>query len=90
MLSVIELGTLLLLLLLLFLPNHPPGPYSFDFHSSLEDLVLLGGLRAAAICGTYAYGSSRYRLRCECWHGSWLHQQAHVPMHAIGAAPSGA
>jgi len=63
MLSVIEVGTLLLLLLLLFLPHHPPGPYTFEFDRSLEDLVLLGGLRAAVICGTYAYGRSRFRFR---------------------------
>lgn len=64
MLSAIEVVTLLLLLLLLVVPTQPPGPYTFNFHASLEDLVLLGGLRAAAICGTYAYGSSSFHFRC--------------------------
>jgi hypothetical protein len=77
MLSVIEVGALLLLLLLLVLPYRPPGPYSFDFRSSLEDVVLLGGLRAAALAGTYAYGSSSLHLRCGACGGaqaslSWL------------------
>lgn len=62
MLPAIELATLLVILLLLVLPYQLPGPYVYDYHSSLEDVVVLCGLRAAAICGTYAYGTSRYNL----------------------------
>lgn len=60
MLSAIEVVGLLVMLLLLV--HHPPGPYEFHFNSSLEDVVLLGGLRAAALSGTYAWGSSSNRL----------------------------
>ncbi len=59
MLSVIEVVSLLLLYVLLILPYRPPGPYSFDFHSSQEDVVLLGGLRAATLAATYTWGSTR-------------------------------
>lgn len=59
MLSVIEVASLLLILLLL--TRRTPGPYQFE--SSLEDVVVLGGLRAVALSATYAWGSRRNRLR---------------------------
>jgi hypothetical protein len=64
MLCLIEVGTLVLLLLLVVVPRRPPGPYSFDFHVSLEDVALLGCLRASALASTYACGSSNMNLRC--------------------------
>jgi hypothetical protein len=63
MLSVIEVLSLLLLYGLLILPYCPPGPYSFAFKASTEDVVLLGGIRAAALAATYAWGSTRQHLR---------------------------
>jgi hypothetical protein len=84
MLPAIELATLLLLLLLLLLPRQPPRPfpYDFNFHSSLEDLVALCGLRAAAIAGTYAYGVTRYNLTCaRSGCARWL-----APLLAAGPA----
>lgn len=61
-LCLIEVATLMLLLLLL-VPHRPPGPYSFDYTVSLEDVVLLGALRALALASTYACGSSSLNLR---------------------------
>jgi hypothetical protein len=66
MLSVIEVLSLLLLYGLLVLPYRPPGPYAFDFQASTEDVVLLGGIRAATLAVTYAWGSTRQHLRCVC------------------------
>jgi hypothetical protein len=72
MLSVIEVLSLLLLYGLLILPYRPPGPYAFDFKASTEDVVLLGGIRAATLAATYAWGSTRQHLRWGvAWCGVW-------------------
>eukprot|EP00878_Enallax_costatus_P029530 GHUV01032028.1.p1 GENE.GHUV01032028.1~~GHUV01032028.1.p1 ORF type:complete len:247 (+),score=39.29 GHUV01032028.1:313-1053(+) len=61
MLSLIEVVSLLLILLLL--THRSPGPYTCHFDSCLDDAVLFGGLQAAVLSGTYAWGSSSNRLR---------------------------
>lgn len=61
MLSLIEVVSLLLILLLL--THRLPGPYECHFESCLDDVVLVGGLQAAVLSGTYAWGSRSNRLR---------------------------
>lgn len=60
-LSVIEVGTLLLVYLVA--QPLPPAGARWDLSTSLLDLLLASAVRAALISAAYAYGTWRYYLR---------------------------
>lgn len=61
MLSVIEVVAILLIAFVGM--TKAPAPFSFNFKTSVEDIVLASILRALLISATYAYGNSRYYHR---------------------------
>lgn len=62
MLSMVEVTTMLLLVLLSVRPT--PRPWRFNFRTCLEDVVAASVVRAIIISAAYAYSSRRYFYRC--------------------------
>lgn len=55
----------MVLLLLLAVPHGPaPVQLDWDFRWGLADIAAASVARAAALSGTYAYGTRRQYLRC--------------------------